>query len=537
MTTEIDSSLRNRIQQLEEDNAKLMAESSLLRQVIDQVDVRIYWKSADGDILGTNRKNVEILLGQECSAESIIGKSEMDFEHTNKYTSEIIENDKKVLQSGGVIEFEEEYPDSAGNVLVFLSKKSCLKDYAGKVIGVVAVSVDITKQKHAEAQLKYGNEKLGMELSQSNNILQQLIDQIPANVFWKDLDGYYLGCNASMAAVVGMSVSEIIGKKDTEINWGMYGESLAINDKKALFSYGVLQIEETIIRQEQDQKEFIYLSSKSPLKSTDGGCCGVIGIAIDITDRKQKEEALATKTVELEAEKVRIQEFIHNFHHDLRTPITGVLSNLALLKTHSAKIKDDQFHRSLALVSEGIYAVSEMTEQLYRYSKDLTQVNACDGVTIDIEKLVQQELNLAMVSIGSRHIVLDHFFMPKHIPRLKGDYIRLMQILRNLLSNSVKYTFEGKIEVIVQILKPLKEGVLLRITVADTGAGIAKEDKERIFEIGFRAEKHRKSAVHGTGFGLALVKQNLEALNGTFGVTSVLGQGTEIWVDIPLKLA
>lgn len=539
MTIEIDNALRNRIQQLEQDNAKLMAERSLLRQIIDTVDVRIYWKSIDGDILGTNRKNAEILMGQKCCTESIIGKSEMDFERAKNYASAIIENDKKVVQSGGVIEFEEEYPDLAGNVLVFLSRKSCLKDHAGTVFGVVGVSVDITERRRAEALISSRNKKLDMELSQSNSILQQLIDQIPANVFWKDLDGYYLGCNASMAAVVGKSVSEIVGKKDAEINWGMYGEALAANDKKALSSHGVVHIEELIVREGQDDKEFTYLNSKSPLKTEDGQYCGVIGIAINITDRKQKEKALATKTAELKAEKLRIQEFIHNFHHDLRTPITGVLSNLALLKTQATKIKDDRFHRSLTLVSEGMYAISEMTEQLYLYTKESEeskeQMRSCIG--IDIRKLVMQELNIAMISIGERNIILEHYFMPRHIPRFYGDYVKIMQILRNLLSNAVKYTHEGKIEVIVQIMEHHKESIVLRIKVADTGAGIANEDKERIFESGFRAEKYRKSDVHGTGFGLAIVKQNLDALNGKFGITSILGQGTEIWVDIPFKLA
>ncbi|MHC0449472.1 MAG: sensor histidine kinase, partial [Candidatus Lariskella arthropodorum] len=192
------------------------------------------------------------------------------------------------------------------------------------------------------------------------------------------------------------------------------------------------------------------------------------------------------------------------------------------------------FHRGLSLVSEGMYAISDMTEQLYLYTKEDKEQEKC-FIGIDIEKLVKQELNIAMVSIGERNIILDHCFMPRHIPRFYGDYVKVMQILRNLLSNAVKYTHEGKVEVIVQVIQQRKDDILLRIKVADTGAGIAQQDKERIFEVGYRAEKHRKSGVHGTGFGLAVVKKNLDILKGTFGVTSVLGQGTEISVDIPFK--
>ncbi|WP_192484726.1 MULTISPECIES: PAS domain-containing sensor histidine kinase [Cysteiniphilum] len=378
-------------------------------------------------------------------------------------------------------------------------------------------------------------EKDNADLIEKNLTLTQIIDAVDAHVYWKDLAGKIVGINKANIKALGFKdKAEVLGRYDSDLIHisGSAAQMISDNDQNVMAKGESMVFEENSV-------DSTYLAQKNCLKDAEGKVIGIVGVSIDITDRKQKEKALATKTAELKAEKLRIQEFIHNFHHDLRTPITGVLSNLTLLKTQATKIKDDRFHRSLTLVSEGMYAISEMTEQLYLYTKESEEskerMRSCIG--IDISKLVMQELNIAMISIGERNIILEHYFMPKHIPRFYGDYVKIMQILRNLLSNAVKYTHEGKIEVIVQIMEHHKESIVLRIKVADTGAGIANEDKERIFESGFRAEKHRKSDVHGTGFGLAIVKQNLDALNGKFGITSILGQGTEIWVDIPFKLA
>lgn len=384
----------------------------------------------------------------------------------------------------------------------------------------------------------YELEKENADLKSKLFCLQQILDTVDANIYWKDLDGKILGMNKSNLESLELALNEVIGKTDKDLEeLNLYHENLSSNDLRVIELGGSFEFEElSPYITKPNISEKLYLSRKNCLKNSDGKVIGLVGVSIDITDRKEKEQALETKALELEAEKLRIQEFIHNFHHDLRTPITGVLSNLALLKTYTIKLKDELFHRGLNLVSEGMYAISLMTEQLYLYTKEAKQNDVC-SISIDIEKMVKQELNLAMVSIGDRNIIIDHHFIPRRIPRFYSDYVKIMQILRNLLSNSIKYTHEGKIEVIVQIVKQNKDDMMLRIKVADTGAGIAKEDKDRIFEVGYRAEKHRKSGVHGTGFGLALVKKNLDLLKGKFGVISVLGQGTEIWVDIPYKPA
>ena len=386
----------------------------------------------------------------------------------------------------------------------------------------------VTEESEFRAQIGELNEKI----ERMTVTFQQLLDQIPANVFWKDRNGYYLGCNELMAKSAGKARYDIVGKKDQQVDWGCCWDSLVTNDKEVLRSGSRIQVEEYVIN--QDGVKVIYLNSKSPL-IFDKEIVGTIGVAIDITERKEKEQALVTKTAELEVEKSRIQEFVHNFHHDFRTPLTGVLSSLSVLKKYCSKESNDRIHENLAVVSEGVLTLNEMVEQLYHYTGVVTN-GSTYNIAFNINDIVCQEAKIARVAIGDRNIVLETIVC-KNIPRVVGDYVKVMQILRNLLSNSVKYTAEGKIEVIVKVHEHKGDRVILRIKVADTGCGIAKEDKDRIFEMGFRAQQHRMSRLHGTGFGLFVVMQNMKGLGATYGITSVVRQGTEIWIDIPFGLA
>ncbi|WP_440615180.1 ATP-binding protein [Cysteiniphilum sp. 6C5] len=376
-------------------------------------------------------------------------------------------------------------------------------------------------------QLQEENDTLKEEVL----MLRQVIDSVDAHIYWKDLAGRIMGINLPNVKALGFkNKAEVVGRYDSELQILAKGcaRMISTNDQQVIRQGEPMTFEESTGSTE-------YLAKKNRLINMKGKVIGLVGVSVDITERKENERLLEQQKNELEAQKAWIQEFVHNFHHDLRTPITGALSNIALLRKLSTKIKDELFHRSLSLVLEGLNAVSQMTDQLYLYTKEPKGQSVC-SIGIDIEKMVEQELNIAMLAIGERNIVLDHHFTPRKIPRFYGDYIKLMQIIRNLLSNSVKYTHEGKIEVIVKIIERNKENILLRIKVADTGVGIAKEDKDDIFKMGYRAERHRKSEVHGTGFGLNMVKRNLDQLNGTYGITSVVDQGTEIWVDIPFKL-
>ncbi|MCP4492528.1 MAG: PAS domain-containing protein [Gammaproteobacteria bacterium] len=140
--------------------------------------------------------------------------------------------------------------------------------------------------------------------------LQNIVDNLPASLYWKNRQGVYKWCNKYVAAMAGLtSIDEVIGKTDGELPWFEYAEELAEIDKRIIMNNKIEELEETPVL--HDNKKRVFLTRKSPLINKEKKAVGIFGVSIDIT--KQKEGELAKS------------EFIQNMSHDLRTPLTGLL--------------------------------------------------------------------------------------------------------------------------------------------------------------------------------------------------------------------
>jgi signal transduction histidine kinase len=115
-----------------------------------------------------------------------------------------------------------------------------------------------------------------------------------------------------------------------------------------------------------------------------------------------------------------------------------------------------------------------------------------------------------------------------------SDEFRIRQILVNLLNNAIKYTDKGKVTLKLGG-NYTQEGYVLELAVKDTGKGIRKEDKEHLFEAFSRADVKKNANIEGTGLGLAIVKSIVDSMQGTLGVESEYGIGSEFWVKLPVK--
>src|SRR6185503_3568135 len=126
---------------------------------------------------------------------------------------------------------------------------------------------------------------------------------------------------------------------------------------------------------------------------------------------------------------------------------------------------------------------------------------------------------------------------PNVPPVLQGDARRLHQVLVNLTSNAVKFTEQGEIEIRAAIESESESGVVVRFTVRDTGIGILREARERLFQPFMQADNSMTRKYGGTGLGLAISKHLVEVMGGTINCESHTGRGTVFWFSVPLKKA
>jgi signal transduction histidine kinase len=237
-------------------------------------------------------------------------------------------------------------------------------------------------------------------------------------------------------------------------------------------------------------------------------------------------QAEARREMESLREVARLKdEFLGQVSHELRTPLTIIHGYSELLV--DGLLSDESLVRQSA---EEIHTSSGL---MLRLVDDLLDTSRLDSGRIEL-KTDRVDLTgwLSRVANGfgqanPSHSVVAH--LPSRLPEVAADLDRLGQVMNNLLSNATRYSAKGT-EIRVSARA---DGALVEIRVTDRGMGIASEDCERIFEKFYRGKHGATLAVRGTGLGLAVARQLVEAQGGTIGVRSTVGQGSTFWVRLP----
>jgi PAS domain S-box-containing protein len=253
----------------------------------------------------------------------------------------------------------------------------------------------------------------------------------------------------------------------------------------------------------------------------------------DITYSKNIEQDLILAK-ELAEESVKAkQNFLATMSHELRTPINGVLG-LTNLIAASAQTKENQEYLK-GVKSSGEHLLAIINDIL-----DLAKIEAgkmkLQRIDFDSTEIVESIINSQKPQANEKRLKLITVCDPQIPKILKGDPIRLNQILYNLISNAIKFTEKGEVKITSHVLSMNSHEVLLELAVSDTGIGIANDKLTKIFESFTQADKHVAVRFGGTGLGLSIVKQLTELMNGKIEVESFLGKGSEFKLTIPLKI-
>lgn len=362
--------------------------------------------------------------------------------------------------------------------------------------------------------------------------LKQVLMLVPGNVYWKDREGRYLGCNYQQLQVARVeSLEEIIGKTDKELYSNEIATRVIKTDKEIIEKRLDKTLEEVSI--DSEGRETIYLTKKSPLYDELGHVVGLVGIGVDITEKKKAEQAIIQAKEAAEAANHAKTEFLENMRHDVRTPLTGIVGCAQIIKSEAndpekvAEYAEDLIQSSDALLefmNRVLEAVNVATGEIPLLKKKF-----------DLYKELQNIINLNQSLAASKHIELTLNYDEKIPPYLIGAPVRLQRIVLELVTNALTFTQQGKISVAAQLKKQEAQQVVIEITVSDTGIGIPLDKQEEIFIRFKRLTPSYKGIYKGLGIGLALVKQFIDDLSGEIYVTSQPNQGTTFTCLIPLQ--
>jgi len=411
------------------------------------------------------------------------------------------------------------------------SSATVLYDSSGNPVGIINVVRDITDRKRAEETLKESEEKS-----------RTFIDTASDLMHITDRTGNITDVNESMARILGYSKEDLIGMHFTQIlPLKTFERDFKPPFEKFIKRGGEIAFDTAFTT--KDGKEVYGELRTVAIHDRRGRYAGSRVVFHDLTERKKAEEELQEKNEQLEAQREELvrkatelemvnqakSEFLASMSHELRTPLNAVIGfSELMLDGIPGEINDEQRGCVNDILDSGKHLLNLINDIL-----DLSKVEAGK-----IE-LKLQNLNIANVVSGVVQImkpVLDknrqeiEISVMQGLPKVRGDKNRLEQILLNLLSNASKFTEQGgRVQIHVG-----REGDYCQVGVIDTGIGIKKEDQEHIFEAFIQGETLSDRKKEGTGLGLTLTKQFVEATGGRIWVESKYGKGSTFIFTIPL---
>ncbi len=399
--------------------------------------------------------------------------------------------------------------------------------------GVVLVFRDITNRIRADAEIK-----------ETQLRLRAIIDNATSVIYLKDLQGRYLIVNKQFLDLFHLKEEDVVGRTDFEIFPQEFAAKYKLNDEDVIKSQQAITYEETATL---DDGEHTYISVKFPLRDANDMLYAICGLSTDITDRKLQEikqleflKQIRKSNLELKEARYRAEEaniaksaFLANMSHEIRTPLNGVIGMTSLLINTELNPKQEKYVSRINLSGK---ILLEIINDILDFSKIEAGELNLETIPYNFETVVGEVGDIMTVKAEEKNLELNIKYEKTAPKDVIGDPTRIRQVITNLVSNAIKFTAEGSVDIVVKCMNLDDDTAHMRIEVKDSGVGIPPEKRAHVFEKFSQADASTTRKFGGTGLGLAICKQLIEMMNGTLGCESEIDVGSTFWFEIPLKV-
>ncbi|MFW5730555.1 MAG: ATP-binding protein [Desulfonatronovibrionaceae bacterium] len=265
---------------------------------------------------------------------------------------------------------------------------------------------------------------------------------------------------------------------------------------------------------------------------TCGSCTHILALVRDITETlKARNELIEARDRAVAASRAKL-EFLASMSHEIRTPMAGILGSLEMILEQSTHPEQKKL---LKMTLDSAASLQQIINDILDLSKVEAGKIKIENRKFSPAEVVSRVIQLFKIPAGNKNILLHAVFADNYPQLVQGDPCRLEQILRNLVSNAVKFTDKGEILLRTGVRKPAHDPLQFYFQVQDTGPGIPEEFQKRIFESFTQADSTYARQFQGTGLGLAISCSLARMMNGSIDLTTAPGQGSTFTLHIPLS--
>jgi two-component system CheB/CheR fusion protein len=410
-----------------------------------------------------------------------------------------------------------------GKSLILLFNAAPLVSPDGHLEGAVGVAQDVTGRKRDEEELR-----------RQRDLFRTITEAQGEGLCTLDLQGRVNFLNPAAERLFGWPRAELLGRSlhDTVHFLRFDGSAYPADEcplSQAILSDQVVQGDELFIR--KDGRRITVAFIASPIV-TEGRRAGHVVVLRDISDRIAQRVELERQRERAEAASQHKTRLVAALSHDVRTPLNAVVLAVHLLELHLDGEPDAEVQECLRTIRGSVSNVLDLLGDLLNLSKIDAGAVLPEVATFSLETVLTE--CLASIETGARikglEISLERGTLAAS--GLETDRAKLKQIVSNFLSNAVRYTEQGRIE-----LRAEHQDGHVRISVADTGVGIEVKDQGRIFDEFAMLEQPRPSTgSEGTGLGLAICRRLAGLLGGEITLVSTPGQGSTFTLVLPDSL-
>ena len=412
-------------------------------------------------------------------------------------------------QSGGTYSINDNLT-KCGRTITCEWHNTGLINTEGQISGVLSVIQDITERKRAEE-----------EITIQKAYLEQLFEASTEAIALINENDLVESINGQFTDIFGFSPDEVVGRSldDTIIPPYHIEEGKAV---KKEIKKGKHIFQETV-RQRKDGSLVDVSVTGMPI-SINGKDAGVYAIYRDISSQKKAEQELKkAKTAAEEATQAK-SDFLANMSHEIRTPLNAIIGLSHLAKETQLTPQQLDYQEK---IHTSAYTLLRLIDDILDFSKIEAGKLDLERNSFNVVEVLERMSSIISVRSNEKGIRFA-LHIPGAIPNpLRGDALRLEQVLLNLTSNAVKFTPQGEVAVAVELVEQSEQEAVLRFIVSDTGIGMSPEQIEQLFEPFHQADFTIARDYGGTGLGLAICRRLLEMMDSKIQVRSTLGQGSQ----------